>query len=88
MASSIYSQMNSQNRMQNNGQINQIKQLANALKNSNNPMQLLQNVGQNNPQIANVMSMLNNSGMSAKDMFYQVANQRGINPNDIMSILK
>jgi hypothetical protein len=74
--------------MQNNGQINQIKQLANALKNSNNPMQLLQNVGQNNPQIANVMSMLNNSGMSAKDMFYQVANQRGINPNDIMSILK
>jgi hypothetical protein len=80
--------MTNQNQMQNSGQINQIKQLASALKNSNNPMQLLQNAGQNNPQIANVMNMLNGSGMSAKQMFNMVVSQRGIDGNQIINMLK
>jgi beta-N-acetylglucosaminidase len=74
--------------MQSNGQLNQIKQMANMLKGSKNPMQLLQMATQQNPQVSQVMNMLRGSGMSAKDMFYNVAQQRGINPDDIINNLK
>jgi hypothetical protein len=71
-----------------NNPFNQIKQMANMLKGKSNPMQMLMGMSQNNPQISQVFNMLNGSGMSAKDMFYNIANQRGINPDDIINNLK
>jgi hypothetical protein len=76
------------NKQSNNVQMNQIKQMANMLKGKSNPMQMLLSMSQSNPQISQVFNILNGSGMSAKDMFYNIANQRGINPDDIINNLK
>lgn len=40
-----------------------------------------------NPQLAPVASMLK-SGADPKALFYQAANNMGINPNDILNMLK
>jgi beta-N-acetylglucosaminidase len=73
---------------QQNSQMQQIKNMANMLKGSKNPQQMLQMAAQQNPQVSQVMNMLSGSGMSAKDMFYNIAKQRGINPDDVINNLK
>jgi hypothetical protein len=71
-----------------NNPLSQIKQMANMLKGKSNPMQMLMGMSQSNPQISQVFNMLSGSGMSAKDMFYNIANQRGVNPDEIINNLK
>ena len=68
--------------------INQIKQMMNLFKGTNNPQQLLINLAKQNPQIQNVMNLVQNSGKSPKDLFYQMAQQKGINPDDVLNALK
>ena len=68
--------------------INQIKQMMNLFKGANNPQQLLMNLAKQNPQIQNVMNLVQNSGKSPKDLFYQMAQQKGVNPDDILNALK
>jgi hypothetical protein len=62
--------------------------MANMLKNQSNPMQMLQMMAGQNPQIANVLNMLGGSGMSAKQLFMQQAQKMGIDPNQIINMLK
>ena len=57
--------------------------IANAYKSTNNPQQLLMNMAMNNPNIQQVLNMINQSGQSPKDLFFTLANQKGINPNII-----
>lgn len=66
----------------------QIKQMMNAVKNSSNPQQLIGNMMNQNPQIRQVMNMVQSSGKSPKDLFYEMAKQRGINPDEIINMLK
>jgi len=56
--------------------------------NSSNPQELLNNMIAGNPQLKNLMSMLNSSGMSPKQFFYQYAQQNGINPDQFIESLK
>ena len=64
--------------------LNRIKQMMQMFKNSNNPQQLLTNMVSQNPQMKNVMQLVNNSGKNPKDLFYAMAKQRGVNPEDIL----
>lgn len=57
------------------------------LQGVNNPEQAIQNLAQQNPQIAGIMQMANGSG-GLKNLFYQRAHQMGIDPNAILSQLK
>ena len=57
-------------------------------KNSTNPRQFLMNYIQNNPQMQNIYSMIQNSNQSPKDLFYKLAEQKGIDPNTILNMLK
>lgn len=41
-----------------------------------------------NPQIKAIIDMVNNSGMSAKDLFYKMAKEKGVNPDDILKQLR
>lgn len=41
-----------------------------------------------NPQLKAVMDMVRNSGMSAKDLFYKMAKEKGVNPEDILKQLR
>jgi len=43
---------------------------------------------QNNPQVQNIYSMLQNSNRSPKDFFYYMAKQKGVDPDTILNMLK
>lgn len=71
-----------------NSQVQSIKRMADMLKGKQNPQQMLQMVAQQNPQISQVLNIVNGSGMSPKQMFMNLAQQKGIDPNSIINILK
>lgn len=65
-----------------------IKNMMNLIRNAGNPQQMLQSVAQNNPQMQQVLSLVQSSNMTPKDLFYKMAQQRGIDPNQIINMLK
>ena len=67
--------------------LNQIKQYMNLFKNSNNPQALLQNMIQNIPQMKGVINFINQNGGDPKTAFYKMAEQEGVNPNEILDML-
>ena len=84
---SLYQQLTRQS-LQNNGNVMQIKNMMNMLKNSNNPQAMLQNMMNQNPQMKQVMNMIRESGGDPKTAFYNKAKQMGINPDDVLNMLK
>lgn len=66
----------------------QIKQLMNVFRNAKNPQQMITNMANQNPQIKQVMDMVQNSGKSPKDLFYEMAKQKGVDPNQILNMLR
>ena len=54
---------------------------------SQNPMEAIQSLANQNPAVKNVMSLFNSSGMSPKDFFYQYANSQGVNPDQFINSL-
>ena len=78
-----------QEMMQNNQtQPYDYKQMMNALRNSSNPQQLFFNMFQNDPQIKQIVQMIKQSGKSPKDLFYQMAQAKGADPNQILNELR
>lgn len=43
---------------------------------------------QSNPQMQNIYSMIQNSNQSPKELFYKLAEEKGIDPNTILNMLK
>ena len=76
----ILSQMNARN-------INpqQVSQMWNNLKNLNNPQQVINQAIQNNPQIKQLLQLSNGD---YKQAFYNLAQQKGIDPDYILNMLK
>lgn len=72
--------------MQNQG--NSMKQMLNAIRSSKNPQQLFMNMAQQNPQLKQLLTTINSSGKSPKELFYEVAKQKGIDPNQIINMLQ
>ena len=77
---SLYQQLQPQNSL--------LKQTYNMLRNSNNPMQLIQNMAKRNPRVQQIMNLVNMSGKSPKDLFYQMAQQQGVDPNQILNMFR
>ena len=67
---------------------NQIKNMFNLLKASNNPNQMLQQFVQSNPQIKNILDYIQQNGGDPKTAFYKMAQEKGINPDEIINMLK
>lgn len=65
----------------------------NDMANTNNPNlaqnfeSKIQDMISNNPQMKNFLSMIRNNG-NPKKMFYDMCQQRGINPDDILNLIK
>ena len=68
--------------------INQIKQMINMFKGVNNPQALLQSMIAKNPQLQSVMNYINQNGGNPKDAFYKMAQEKGIDPEEILQMLK
>ena len=82
---SLYNQLNQTNQPAQNNVIQKIIQMA---KSGNNPQQLLNSLAGQNPQLNQVMQIVNSGKMTPKQIFMNMANQQGVNPNDIISMLK
>lgn len=80
MANSLYNQLNKNQLSQNN--------MINILKNIKNPQQLIMNMANSNPQVANILKEVQANGGNAKDLFYRKAKEMGIDPNSILNNLR
>jgi hypothetical protein len=69
-------------------QVNQIKQMFNMFKSAQNPQALLNNMASQNPQLKQVMEAINQHGGDPKKAFYDIAKERGIDPDEILNQLK
>lgn len=49
---------------------------------------MVQSMIQNSPQAGEIMSILNKHGGDAKAAFYDMAQQKGVDPNVILNMLK
>lgn len=78
---------NNTRRLSDNQSGNSILNLINMIKHSSNPNLLLQQLATQNPNVANAMNLINQSGGDPKQAFYNEAKRRGIDPNIILSLL-
>ena len=66
----------------------QIKNMMNMVRSAGNPQAMLQSLAQNNPQMQQVMSIVNQSGGDPKAAFYKMAQEKGVDPEQILSMLR
>ena len=73
---------------QNGNVLNNILGIYNTLKNSGNYMQAIEAMSQNNPLVKQGMDMVNQNGGDMKAAFLKLAEQYGVDPNNIINMIK
>ena len=68
--------------------LNGVLGLFNMLKGKSDPMQTLQTMAQSNPQIKQAFDIVQQNGGDMKTAFYKLAEQNGIDPNQVLNMLK
>ena len=66
----------------------QIRQMIGMIKASGNPQAMLMQMMQNNPNMKQAMEIVQQYGGDAEKAFYALAEQKGINPKEILDLLK
>ena len=74
--------------VKNNPMITQVKQMFGAVNAAQNPQMMINQLMNNNPQMKTDMDAINQDGGDPKKAFYDLAEQKGINPQDILDMLK
>ena len=60
----------------------------NTVRMARNPQAMMNQMIQTNPQLKQAMDFVNASGKSPEQAFYALANQMGVNPQEILDGLK
>lgn len=68
-----------------NPAIQSIKRMMGMYRAAQNPQAVLQQMAQQNPMVGQIMQM---SRGNLKDTFYQMCQQQGVNPDDVLNQLK
>ena len=66
----------------------QIKSMMQMLRSAGNPQIMLSQMMQNNPQMRQAMNLVQQYGGDPQKAFYALAQQKGVNPDDILNMLK
>ena len=66
----------------------QIKNMMQMVKAAKNPQAMMQMMAQQNPQISQVMNFVQQNGGDPKMAFYKLAEQRGVNPDEVLQMLR
>lgn len=66
----------------------QIKQMMSMVQAAQNPQAMLNQMMQNNPQMQQAMKLINQHGGDAQKAFYALAQEKGIDPQEILKMLK
>lgn len=80
---SLYQQLGGQT-----GQQMNFKQMLNAVRSAQNPNAVMQMLVQQNPQMQQVMQVVQQNGGDPRAAFYNLARQKGVDPEQILSMLK
>lgn len=65
-----------------------LKQMLQAVRAARNPQAMLNQMMMNNPQYQQVMNYIQQNGGDPQAAFYKMAQERGVNPDDILSQLR
>ena len=65
-----------------------IKQMMDMVKGASNPQGMLNMMAMNNPQLKKVMEIVDQYGGDSMKAFRETAEQMGINPDEIMGMMK
>ena len=86
---SLYQEMMG-NQAQNpqNDNVQSLRQIANAVRNSRNPQMMLMQLAQSNPQMKQAIEYIGQNGGNAKEAFYALAKQKGVNPDTILNMFR
>lgn len=92
----LHQQQNAQQQMaQGQNMMNALRQSAGALKQtmnmlngSANPMQMMSALGNTNPNMGQVNNYIQQCGGDSKKAFYNLANQLGLNGDEVLGLLK
>lgn len=85
MSNPIFSSFNS---FENQNNSNSLFDVYNQVRQSKNPDQVMQRLLANTPQYQEIMKYINQNGGDAKTAFYNMAAQKGVNPETILSRLR
>ena len=66
----------------------QIRQMIGMIKSAGNPQAMMAQLMQNNPQMQQAMQIVQQYGGDANKAFYALAQQKGIDPQEILDLLK
>ena len=69
-------------------QIQQIKRMYRMLQNANNPQAIVRYLFAQNPIFEKLQQVINQYGGNTKDAFYKMAQEKGVDPNEILNELK
>lgn len=58
------------------------------MRGSKNPQAMLTQMANTNPDIKRVMDLVNQNGGNAQQVFYQMAKEKGVDPESILSQLR
>ena len=65
-----------------------LKQMFDLLKGSSNPTEMMNRILANNPNTSKVLDYIRQNGNDPEKAFNALSNQMGLNPNDILSMLR
>lgn len=65
-----------------------IKNMFQTIRNAGNPQMMFQQMISQNPQMQEVMKYVQQNGGDPKTAFYKLANERGINPDEILNQIR
>lgn len=66
----------------------QIKQMMNMVSGAQDPMGMLRQLMDRNPQMKQVMDVISNAGGDPRQAFYALAQQKGVDPQEILNMMK
>lgn len=68
--------------------IQQIKSMMNMVQSAGNPQAMMAQMMQTNPQLKQVMDLVQKHGGDPRRAFYETAQQHGVDPDEILNMLK
>ena len=81
----LYQQLNQQSSSE---PLSEAVELNKTVQQANNPNAIMNKLIQSNPRLRMAYNMVQQGGGNAKTLFYQLAQQKGIDPNSILNQLK
>ena len=74
--------------LQNNPMMQKVKQMIGMVNGAQNPQAMMNQLFMNNPQFKQVMDLIQSADGDPQKAFYDLAQQKGINPQDVLDMLK